>query len=280
MAPPSVLVIVLTYNSGPGLEACLRSLQATTCPATRLVVIDNGSTDGSVEVARRLGVEVHPFGQNLGYCAAYNRAFREVLRDEPFVLLSNADLVVPAPTIERMVAAAGEDLTIGFVGPIQRHSDSRAVRSAGIRWRCGRLPSHVTTLGEPFDALEGAFLLLRRGVIDQVGGLDEAFALNLEDIEWQMRAAKVGFRSVRAQDAEVLHDPPGHVRVTTGAYYQTRNACLLTSRHCDAAALRTLRRRLRMEGVLGRILGRPRARFILEGLQDFQQGVTGMKAFH
>lgn len=277
MAAPRVLVVVLTYNTGPRLEACLRSLRASTYPATRLAVIDNGSTDGSVEAAKGLGVEVHAFGENLGYCAAYNRAFRELLRDEAFVLLSNPDLVAPPPTIERMVAAAGDDFGIGFVGPVQRASDSHAVRSAGIRWRCGRLPQHVVVPGESFDALEGAFLLVRRAVIEKVGGLDEAFALNLEDIEWQMRAAKAGFRSVLAKDAAILHDPPGTRRVTTGAYYQTRNACLLTSRICGPGPLRRLRWRLTAEGYAGRILGRPRARFILEGLRDFRDGVTGMR---
>ena len=276
MDPPSVLVVVLTYNPGPPLEACLRSLQGTTYPNAHLVVIDNGSTDGSVETAQRLGVEVHAYGENLGYCAAYNRAFRELVRGEDFVLLSNPDLVVPPPTIERMVAA-GPDAEIGFVGPVQRHSDTRDVRSAGIRWRCGHLPRHVLVPGEPYDALEGAFLLVRRSVVEKVGGLDEAFALNLEDIDWQRRAARSGFRSVLARDAEVLHHRPGRSRVTTGAYFQTRNACLLTSRYCGRGALRRLQWRLRAEGIAGWMLGRPRGRFILEGLRDFRRGVTGMR---
>lgn len=279
MAPPSVLVVVLSFNTGPPLEPCLKSIQATTCPNVHQVVVDNGSTDASVETARRLGVEVHPFGRNLGYCAAYNRAFREVHRGEEFVLLSNPDIVAPPATIGRMVATAVDDPGIGFVGPVQRHSDSGGVRSAGVRWQCGHLPRHVLVPGEPFDALEGAFLLVRAAVIEHVGGLDEAFALNLEDVEWQLRAKKAGFRSVLAKDAEILHNPPPRARVTIGAYYQTRNACLLTSRHCPESALRHLRWRLYAEGVGGRILGRPRARYILEGLRDFRAGVTGMRAF-
>lgn len=277
MDDPKVAVLVLNYNAGTSLGACLDSLRGTTYPAVRVVVLDNGSKDESPESARRQGYEIVAFGENLGYCAAYNRAFRECLRDEAFVLLANPDLVVPPPTIGRMVATAGQDLNIGFVGPVQRRSDTREVRSVGIRWRCGWLPEHVLTPGEPFDALEGAFLLVRRSVIDRVGGLDEAFALNLEDLEWQMRAAKAGFRSVLAQDAEVLHAPPGPVRVSTGAYYQTRNACLLTSRVCGPQALRRLRWRLRAEGIAGRILGRPRGRYILEGLRDFRAGITGMR---
>ncbi len=276
MAEPKVAVLVLNYNAGPSLQACLDSLRSTTYRDARIVVLDNGSTDGSLGSAQAQGHEVYAFGANLGYCAAYNRAFRECLRDEAFVLLANPDLLVPPSTIERMVAAAAAP-NVGFVGPVQRRSDTREVRSAGIRWRCGRLPKHVIVPGEPFDALEGAFLLVRRTVMDRVGGLDEAFALNLEDIEWQVRAAKAGFRPVLARDAEILHEPPGKMRVAAGAYYQTRNACLLTSRHCGPSALRRVRWRLAAEGYVGRVLGRPRARYILEGLRDFRNGVTGMR---
>jgi len=279
VGPPSVLAIVLNYNAGPPLGDCLRSLRQTTYPDARLVVIDNGSSDGSLEAAKRIGVDVVPFGENLGYCAAYNRAFRELAQGADFVLLSNPDLIVPPPTIERLVAAAGEDEAIGFVGPVQRHADTRDIRSAGIRWRCGRLPEHVLRLGEPIDALEGAFLLVRRRVIERVGGLDEAFALNLEDVEWQRRAARAGFRSALAPEADILHLRPGATRVATGAYYQTRNACLLTSRYCTRGSLRRLQLKLCAEGVGGAILGRPRGRFILQGLRDFRRGVTGMRSF-
>ncbi len=279
MGSPSVLVLVLTYNTGPPLEACLRSLQASTYPNMRLVVIDNGSTDASVETARRVGVEIHAFGENLGYCAAYNRAFRELLRAEDFVLLSNPDLIIPPPTIERMVDAARQDAGIGFVGPIQRHADDRTIRSAGIRWRCGRLSVHATQAGQPYDALEGAFLLVRRTLIERVGVLDEALALNLEDVDWQLRARQQGFRAVLAVDAEVLHVRPGPRRVTMGAYYQTRNACILTARYCGARPLQLLWFRLRLEGIAATMLGRPRGWFILEGLRDFRRGVTGMRTF-
>ena len=277
MDTPSVLVLVLTYNTGPPLEACLRSLQAATCPNARLVVIDNGSTDGSVETARRMGVEVHPYGENLGYCAAYNRAFRELGSDFEFLLLSNPDVAVPPETIGRMVARASGDPAIGFVGPVQRHADDRTIRSAGIQWRCGHLPAHTTDVGQPYDALEGAFLLVRSTVVERVGVLDETLALNLEDVEWQLRARRQGFRAVLAADAEILHLRPGPRRVSTGAYYQTRNACILTARFCDPWALHILMLRLRLEGLAATVLGRPRGRFILEGLSDFRRGRVGMR---
>ena len=277
MASPNVLVLVLNYNAGATLEACLRSLQASTYPTMRIVVLDNGSSDGSAEIPMRLGIEVHPHGENLGYCAAYNRAFKGLGANVDFVLLSNPDVDVPPPTIERMVAVAAADETIGFVGPVQRHADTRTVRSAGIRWRCGRLPRHVSSPAEAIDALEGAFLLVRRTVLEAVGGLDEALALNLEDVDWQLRARGAGYRSVLAPEAEILHHRPGRTRIETGAYFQTRNACIVTVRHCGVRAVKRLRRRLMAEGLAARILLRPRGRFIAEGLRDFDAGVTGMK---
>ncbi|MEE9593001.1 MAG: glycosyltransferase family 2 protein [Thermoplasmata archaeon] len=277
MPSPRVLVLVLNYNAGATLEACLRSLQETTYPNAELVVLDNGSTDGSAGIPPRLGIKTHLFGANLGYSAAYNRAFRELGEGADFFLISNPDLVVPPPTIERLVAAAVSDETVGFVGPLQRHTDSHSLRSAGVRWSCGGLPRHVERPGEPYDYVEGAFLLVRREVLDRVGGPDERLGMNLEDLDWQRRAAAVGFRNLVEPDAEVLHHPPGEVRRTTGSYYQSRNVCIVTSRYCGRGALIRVRMRLYLEGILGTILGRPRGPFILEGLRDFRRGVTGLK---
>jgi N-acetylglucosaminyl-diphospho-decaprenol L-rhamnosyltransferase len=279
VADPRVLVLVLNYNGGDALDPCLRSLRATTYPKAQIVVLDNGSTDGSLEIARRHGLEIHEFGANLGSCAAYNRAFELFSDRAEFILLSNADVIVPPPTIQRMVATALSDETIGFVAPIQRHADTREIRSTGIRWRCGRMPVHATEPGEPYDAVEGAFVLIRPAVNDRVGGLDESLFLNLEDVEWQLRAKDAGFRIRVTLDAEILHRRPGTERRHTGAYYQTRNACVLTSRRCSSGDLVRLRRRLFVEGLAGRILARPRAPYILAGLRDFRNGVTGMRRF-
>jgi GT2 family glycosyltransferase len=273
------LVLVLNYNAGPALDACLKSLQATTYPNAHVLVLDNGSTDGSDGIPERLGVAVHRFGENLHYCGAYNRGVREFRADADFVLFSNPDIVAPPETIGRMVALTESDPSIGFVGPVQRRTDTHEVRSAGVRWRCGRLPEHVFVPGEPIDAVEGAFVLIRRDVFDSVGLLDESFAMNFEDVDFQLRARRHGFRSAIAADAEVLHEPPGTTRRLTGAYYQARNACVLTSRVCRRGALIRLQTRLYLEGIAGKILNRPRAPYILEGLRDFRRGVTGIKRF-
>src|SRR5207247_246278 len=83
----------------------------------------------------------------------------------------------------------------------------------------------------------------------RTGGLDETLALNLEDVEWQTRARSQGFLSRIAAQAEIFHRRPGRVRRHTGAYYQARNICILTSRLCDHAALVQIRVRLYLEGL-------------------------------
>ena len=236
------------------------------------------AADGSAEIPTRLGIEPHRYGENLGYDAAYNRAFHELGEGVDLLLLSNPDLIVPPSTIERLVTTAAEDETVGFVGPVQRHADTRSIRSAGVRWACGGLPRHVTRPGAPYDYLEGAFLLVRKEVWEQVGGLDERLALNLEDLDWQRRAADAGFRNVLHRDAEILHHPPGEIRRTVGSYYQTRNLLIVTSRYCGRGSLTLVRWRLYLEGMVGTLLGRPRGPFILEGLRDFQRGVSGMRS--
>src|SRR5207244_11568012 len=97
-----------------------------------VVVLDNGSTDESLNAARALGLEVHEFGPNLGYCAAYNRAFEMYANRADFFLLSNADLIVPPPTIDQLLQILVADESIGFVGPAQRRQDTNGMRPAGI----------------------------------------------------------------------------------------------------------------------------------------------------
>jgi GT2 family glycosyltransferase len=277
VADPRVLVLVLNYNAGEALDPCLRSLQTTTYEKAEIIVLDNGSSDGSLAAARRLGFEVHEFRANLGYCAAYNQAIKMYAHRADFFVLSNADLIVPPPTIDWMVRVALADERTGFVGPVQRHEDTKDIRSAGIRWRCGRLPKHATRLGAPYDALEGAFLLVRASLVTQVGGLDEHLFLNLEDVEWQFRAKAAGWRVLLVPSAEIWHRRPSPTRQVSGAYYQTRNTLYLTRRFCDPSSVYRLERRLSAEGVLGNLLGRPRGAEILRGIHDFRAGITGRR---
>ena len=127
MSAPRILVLVLNYNAGSALDPCLRSLRAATYENAEVVVLDNGSTDESLNAARALGLEVHEFGSNLGYCAAYNRAFEMYANRADFFLLSNADLIVPPPTNDRMVQTALTEESIAFVGPVQRHEDTKDI---------------------------------------------------------------------------------------------------------------------------------------------------------
>src|SRR2546428_2388716 len=172
MPSPSVLVLVLTYNAGPPLEACLTSLLRTTYPNARIVVLDNGSTDGSDRIPDRLGIPVHRFGENLLYCGAYNRAIRDMRAGADFVLLSNPDIVVPPGTIGRMVGLAESDPRIGFVGPVQRRTDTKGARSAGVRWRCDPLARHSLLPGVAVGAVEGAVALIPRAAFGQEGLLE------------------------------------------------------------------------------------------------------------
>src|SRR5438128_1905139 len=153
MPSPSVLVLVLTYNAGPPLEACLTSLLRTTYPNARIVVLDNGSTDGSDRIPDRLGIPVHRFGENLLYCGAYNRAIRDMRAGADFVLLSNPDIVVPPGTLGRMVGLAEADPRIGSVGPVQRRvgpadpAQSPIVSGGDLRKNARAAPSHLRSRG-------------------------------------------------------------------------------------------------------------------------------------
>jgi len=121
-------VVVVNYESGPVLASCVASLEAE-APA-ELVVVDNGSTDGSVgELKRRCpGIAVVDPGRNLGYGAAANRGVAAT--GSEFILVCNPDLSVAPGALTEMVAALVADPTVAVVGPLIRTPEGERYPSA------------------------------------------------------------------------------------------------------------------------------------------------------
>jgi N-acetylglucosaminyl-diphospho-decaprenol L-rhamnosyltransferase len=218
---PSVSVVVVTYNALPLLERSLESVQGY-----ETVVVDHGSTDGTVELARERFPDAKLIEQeNLGFGAGMNTGMRAASGD--YFLLLNADAWVVNDAVERLVAFAEDHPDAAVVGPKLLNPDGtlqRSVRGFPTTWRIAteylflrkvapRSRALNAFYGAGFDHesvreaefLGGACLLVRREAFEQVGGFDEAFFMMSEEVDWCYRFREAGWKVFFYPGAEVVH---------------------------------------------------------------------------
>jgi GT2 family glycosyltransferase len=215
--PARVDAIVVTWNSGPDVDACLHALP----PTVRAIVVDNGSADDSVDRARRHGAEVVALEDNRGFAVAVNVGLERVTA--PLTLLLNPDVVVDEGTVERCAAVLEADPSVGIVGsdtrlpdgrpepPAARH-DRRAVQilveSLGLVHVSRRFDLQMIkdrSRDRDVDAVNGAFTLVRTDLLRDLGGLDTAVFLYLEDQDLCRRVRDAGFRVRFVAGAGAVH---------------------------------------------------------------------------
>jgi N-acetylglucosaminyl-diphospho-decaprenol L-rhamnosyltransferase len=215
-----VSVVVVTYNAMPWIERCLDSVAGHPT-----VVVDHGSTDGTLERVRdRDGVRLLEQA-NLGLAAGWNAGLRAV--DTPYVLILNADAWVVGDAVERLAAFADEHPGAAVVGPRLLNPDGtlqRSVRGFPTLWRLAteyfflrklaprsRLFNAFYAGGFDHDTareaefLMGAALLVRREAVAAVGLLDESFFLFSEEVDWCYRFRSAGWSVLFYPGAEVVH---------------------------------------------------------------------------
>jgi GT2 family glycosyltransferase len=264
VAVPRVIVVILNTNRRADTLACLASLALSTYPAQEIVVVDNASTDGSLEAVGSAFPAVHtlPLAENRGYAGNNNAGIAWALEHgAEWVLVLNEDTVLAPDCVARLVEAGESGPRVGIVGPTVYHFDEPTViQSAGGNLSRGWLPQHrgqnqadtgQFAAAEPVDWLSGCGLLVRRALIEQVGVLDERFFIYWEEVDWCLRAARAGWRLLHAPQARLWHKGvQRHYHPAPGVtYYSTRNRLLLLAKHhaplgvrlaAVAALLRTL----------------------------------------
>jgi GT2 family glycosyltransferase len=226
-------VVVPNYNGAHVLPRCLAALAAQTVAPASVVVIDNGSTDGSDAAVERdfPWVVVRRMGRNLGFGAAANLGVSEATTELVAVLNSDAR---PVPGwVEAVTGFAGNapDRAWSWGGPLL--SPDGLVESAGDCYspagfaykhakgeRVGRLPV------EPYEvfAPPGAAPVFRREVFQQLGGYDARYFLYLEDIDLAFRARTRGYSSWLVPGAVVEHDLGGSGTAPVTTWHIARNA--------------------------------------------------------
>jgi GT2 family glycosyltransferase len=192
-------IIIVSYNTKGDLENCLRSLHDHPPLATHeIVVVDNGSRDGSAEAVRAHWphVTVMALNSNVGFASANNAAIRRT--ESELVLLLNSDTVVPEGAIDRLIAAIRELPGASIVGPRIVDGSGKAELSYGrmmtplAEWRQKRLVrraspmkvSSLTSKTRRVDWVTAACLLVRRSDAEAAGLLDERYFMYCEDVDF------------------------------------------------------------------------------------------------
>ncbi len=218
---PSLEAVVLNWRTPHDAVLAVRSLRSSRRRPDRVVVIDNGSADGSPEVLREHLApreELLETGANLGFAAGCNVGIRRVLaRGADAVLLLNADAILDPDAAGRLETALRSDERIGIAGPVvvDRSVPGR-IDTAGMSFsrRTGRMhhPDHGRDLPRGgsletrrVDGVSGCAMLVRREVLDEVGLLDESTFFSFEDLDLCLRAAAAGWTTLRVGDALCYH---------------------------------------------------------------------------
>ena len=239
---PPLAVIVVNWNGAAVLDDCLASLEDAGYPGLRVLVVDNGSTDGSATAARARHphVEVLETGCNLRWAGGNNVGLRHLAAAgwTGAVLLLNNDTLVPEGSLRRLASALAQRPEAWAATPRVCYADDPArawydgglvgrwsgwIRHAGIRQLTGRLRSE-----ERFVAWgSGCALLLAPRALAELGELDEGFHFYGEDTDYCLRIGAAGGRVLHVPRALVLH----RVSASVGGGASPRKAWLRSRSH-------------------------------------------------
>jgi GT2 family glycosyltransferase len=213
MAMTDVAVVIGTYAGAAHLPECVRSLRAQTQPPAEIVVVDASSDDGTAEIATELGARAFVM-PNRGLGFLYNRGAEAA--SAPYLLLSNVDVSYDASCVAMLAAALDADERRFAADARQLDWDGARLVHGLTTLRRGRLfheyfPGLSLDHRVPADAVaptvsaNGAAMLVRRDRFLELGGFDETFFLDWEDLDLCWRAWLRGWPTVYVPDAWLRH---------------------------------------------------------------------------
>ena len=245
-----VFVVTLNWNGKEWLEDCLASSLAMDYPNFEIVMVDNGSSDGSVEFVRQNFPTVHVVetGSNLGYARGFNAGLEYAAAGgAEYFLIMNNDTVIDRSALSALVETAQTCERAGFVtGKIYFYDQPDTFQTVGkkedpIRWNGDDIGWGEKDIGQYETVAERVFLddvmtLVDRRLYDEVGGYDPQFFLQSEEFDWQARAKAKGWKFYYTPKAKLWHRVSmsmGGAGSPIGRYFDTRSRMVVMARYLN-----------------------------------------------
>lgn len=253
-----VAIVVLNWNGHKDTIECVESLKKTTCPDYEILIVDNGSSDGSEAILRKKFPELKLIqtGKNLGFAGGENIGIREALgvgttgagataRGADYVLLLNNDTTVDPDFAVELVKAASLNPQAGILcSKVYFLSRPDIIWYAGASFHpwlgWGRHRGYGQKDAGQFDRTEetpracGCSLMVTREFCEKAGLLDDEYFCYCEDTDWGMRARKAGFKVLYVPASKVWHkvaQSTGGLATSIALYYFVRNSLRCVDRN-------------------------------------------------
>ena len=227
-----ISVVILNFNGKRYLDKCLSALASQTCRDFEVIVVDNGSTDGSAEHLRAdfPWAKTIRSEENLGFAGGTNKGIRSASGD--YILTLNNDTWVDIQFIEHIIKPMFEK-DVGMCASRMLFPDGRinstgiCVSRSGAAWDRGmfeRAEGQYDQEEEVFGPCAGA-ALYRKAMLEEIGLFDEDFFLYMEDVDLAFRGRLAGWKCIYVPEAVVYHHHGGTAGFGSdlSVYYGNRN---------------------------------------------------------
>jgi GT2 family glycosyltransferase len=239
---PRVAVVILNWQNATDTLDCLASVAKLNYDNYQTIVVDNGSNDDSVVSIQTTFPEITLIAlpENVGYAAGNNVGIHHGIDEgAEYVFVLNNDTLLASDMLQKLVVVLEENPQVGMVGPkMYCYQPDDVIFAAGsvIHWQKGNIFHRGMFVAdtswsdishpEPVDFITGCGVLVRKSLIEIAGALDLSYFLNFEDVEWCVRARRMGFDVWYAPDAVMWHKISATLGESSPAntYYMTRNS--------------------------------------------------------
>jgi GT2 family glycosyltransferase len=242
-----VVVIIPNWNLKNDLSECIHSLRASKEIQPGIIVVDNASSDGSVETIRSQfpTIKIIQFPENRGYPAALNAGIRAARATKPdYYFALNNDVIVPPDVLKTLVQVMEENPTIGISTPlVVYHDKPDIIQSLGdktyplmpvpIRYGLNDHDQAKYHKIQKFDYVFGCALFIRKEVFETIGLFDASYFMQYEDGDFCRRARDHGWEIARVGTTKILHKVSLSIRKQKPLmiYYQARNRAIFFRRY-------------------------------------------------